>query len=98
MEFLKSIIGNETVIATVLGFVAVHVQSGHLKSFPRWARYGASLGACVVISVFASVVENLDSGGLHFDQVLKNMGNALIVSQSWYNLYFKNKLNGGSTD
>ena len=89
MDLLKSILGNETVIATVLGFVAVHVQSGRLKGFPRWARYGASLGACVVIAVLASVVENLDSGGLHFDQVLKNMGNALIVSQSYYQLYFK---------
>ena len=92
MDFLTSIIGNETVIATVLGFVAVHVQSGRLKDFPRWLRYGVSLGACVVISLVASIVENMDSGGLHFDQVLKNMGNALIVSQTWYNLYFKKKL------
>ncbi len=91
MEFLKSLLVNETAIATVLGFVAVHVQSGHLKNFPRWVRFGASLGVCVVISLGASVVENMDSGGLHFDQVLKNLGNAFIVSQTYYNTYFKLK-------
>jgi hypothetical protein len=95
MDFIQSILGNETVIATVLGFVAVHVQSGKFKSFPRWFRYGVSLGACIVIALVASIVENLDSGGLHFDQVLKNMGNALIVSQTYYNTYFKSKLNAG---
>lgn len=96
MEILKSIFSNETVIATIFGFIAVHIQSGRLKSFPRWARYGASLGACVVISLMASIVENMDSGGLHFDQVLKNTGNALIISQTYYNTYFKSKLNGSN--
>ena len=91
IKFLKSLLGNEVAISTVLGFVAVHVQSGRLKDFPRWMRYGASLGACVVISLAASLVENMDSGGLHFDQVLKNMGNAFVVSQTYYNTYFKLK-------
>lgn len=70
-----------------LNYVVEFTMTKLPKTKGRWLGYVLGYGACLVVGASASVLE----GKLDPENILSSAGAALIVSQGYYNLYFKPK-------
>ncbi len=80
---------NSEILSGVIGFAMPYIVEFMKAKLPdtngKWLGYVLSYGLAVIIGGLSSVVEGkFDTGN-----ILSSTGSALIISQGFYNLYFK---------
>lgn len=80
---------NNEILSGLIGLVMPYLVETIKAIFPntkgRWLGYILSYGLCILVGAGTSYF----TGKFDTQNVLSSMGSALIISQGFYNLYFK---------
>ena len=80
---------NSEILSGIIGFAMPYVVEFLKAKLPatkgKWLGYVLSYGLAVIIGGVSAVV----AGSFDTENILSSTGSALIISQGFYNLYFK---------
>lgn len=81
----------EYFISAILGWLASWLQSNNFSQNHSSLKYLISLGSCFIVGGIITLINLIQSGKFDIEQLLSSIGVAFATSQTYYNLYFKNK-------